>query len=91
LEKNSFTLFETLLSVVILSIVVAGFYKLATRYNNQDIYSQYINHTNNYTVEYFDYIYDSLPTAKITITANPKYKKYIYKTSDITLQRYSLD
>jgi len=91
LEKNSFTLFETLLSVVILSIVVASFYKLSTSYNDQNIYNQYQNHNTSQTIKYFDFTYSPSNISKIIINNNIKYKKIVYNTQDIYLEKYTLE
>ncbi|MEA1915755.1 MAG: hypothetical protein U9N30_10650 [Campylobacterota bacterium] len=92
MEKNSFTLFETLLSVLLLSIVVAGFYKLSTASNDQQIYAQFQSHNAHQHQEAFDYVYDDgLETAQLKITNGVKFKKIIYTTPDIKLENYTLE
>jgi hypothetical protein len=69
---------------------VASFYKLTTSSTNQDIYKQLQEYKSNFTIQYYDFTYQSLPNATVTINDNKKYKKIVYKTKDLLLEKYTL-
>jgi len=93
LVKNSFTLFETLLSITILSIVISGFiYSTYSSQNNHEIFQTLNTLENKFdTKEYGSFTKTSkLLTLTIndtnskTITVN----KYEYKDENIKIFKY---
>lgn len=95
LEKNSFTIFETLLSIFILSIVIVGFSKISS-YDNFDeeymnlnnIENSFItnNHSSNFSTsnETIKIIKNDLDVENINV------KKTIYRDEKIVLTKYEL-
>lgn len=95
LEKNSFTLFETLISIFILSIVIVGFSKISS-YDNFDEEFMTLNKIENYfnTKNYSTNFSTSNETVKIIKNdldiENLNVKKTIYSDEKIVLIKYEL-
>ncbi len=49
MSKSAFTMFEVIISLVILSIVLSSILKLFTTQNNTKIYIELHHHQNNFT------------------------------------------
>lgn len=95
LEKNSFTLFETLISIFILSIVIVGFSKISS-YDNFDEEFMTLNKIENSfnTKNYSTNFSTSNETVKIIKNdldiENLNVKKTIYSDDKIVLIKYEL-
>ncbi len=96
LGKNSFTLFETLISIFLLSIVIVGFSKVSS-YNNFDEEYMRLNELENSfnTNTYSSNFTNSTENIKIIINdsqiENFSVKKIEYKDSNINLYKYELN
>lgn len=95
MEKNSFTLFETLISIFILSIVIVGFSKISS-YDNFDEEFMTLNKIENSfnTKNYSTNFSTSNETVKIIKNdldiENLNVKKTIYSDDKIVLIKYEL-
>lgn len=95
LGKNSFTLFETLISIVLLSIVIVGFSQ-NSYYENFDKEYQFLNKIeNNFNTKSYDEKYtSSYENIQITINdsenKNILIKKIRYQDENIDLVKYEL-
>lgn len=93
LQKNSFTLFETLLSITILLIVVSGFYNSTYSQKNSDKNFQLLNKLEN-DFDTKDYSKLSLTNENLQITINKSeiknilVKKYEYLNENIKIYKY---
>lgn len=93
LQKNSFTLFETLLSITILIIVVSGFYNSTYSQKNSDKNFQILNKLEN-DFDTKDYSKLSLTNENLQITINKSeiknilVKKYEYLDENIKIYKY---
>lgn len=93
LQKNSFTLFETLLSITILLIVVSGFYNSTYSQKNSDKNFQLLNKLEN-DFDTKDYSKLSLTNENLQITINKSeiknilVKKYEYLDENIKIYKY---
>lgn len=93
LQKNSFTLFETLLSITILLIVVSGFYNSTYSQKNSDKNFQILNKLEN-DFDTKDYSKLSLTNENLQITINKSeiknilVKKYEYLDENIKIYKY---
>lgn len=93
LQKNSFTLFETLLSITILIIVVSGFYNSTYSQKNSDKNFQLLNKLEN-DFDTKDYSKLSLTNENLQITINKSeiknilVKKYEYLNENIKIYKY---
>lgn len=93
LQKNSFTLFETLLSITILIIVVSGFYNSTYSQKNSDKNFQLLNKLEN-DFDTKDYSKLSLTNENLQITINKSeiknilVKKYEYLDENIKIYKY---
>lgn len=96
LEKNSFSLIETLLSIVLLSIVIVGF----SRYSYYDNFDNEFNILNNIensfnTKNYTSDFQKNSKTIKILINEteekNLNIKQIKYKTEKIELVKYEIN
>lgn len=93
LGKNSFTLFETLLSITILSIVISGF-TYSTYYDEEisDNYQKLNSLENQFNTNDYKNFTSSTQTIKITIN-HDEYKDlnvkiYTYEDETIRLIKY---
>lgn len=96
LGKNSFTLFETLLSIVILSIIIVSFSKL-TYYDNFEEEFMLLNRLDNqFTQNSFDTNFTNKKT-KITIIKNENIKEELlvneirFQSSNLLIKKYELE
>jgi hypothetical protein len=93
LVKNSFTLFETLLSITLLLIIISGFLN-SSYYDEKAISnSKLLNDLENkFTLNNFDSFFTN--NTKITITKNYHYKedilvkKHTFQNEDIKIYKY---
>ena len=93
LEKNSFTLFETLLSITILIIIISGFLN-STYYDEKAINNSKILNDleNKFTINNFDAF--SVTNTKLIITKNYHekeelvVKKYIFENDELKIFIY---
>ena len=91
--KNSFTLFETLLSITLLLIIISGFLN-SSYYDEKSINNSRLlnNLENKFTLNDFDSFFTS--NTKITITKNYNekedllVKKHTFKNEDIKIYKY---
>lgn len=91
--KNSFTLFETILSITILSIVISGF-SYATYYdtNSSKIYQKLNDLENDFNSK--NYKNMTIQSQNINIIKNHTHKetilvkKVIYENDDLKLYKY---
>ncbi len=94
LAKNSFTLFETLISLTLLIIVISLVYKL-TYYNSfTSLFETLNNIENSFTLKQYNknFIIKE-ENLKVLINNSPstlKVKKVIYKDNNILLYKYEL-
>ena len=92
LEKNSFTLFETIVSITLLAIVISGFIHSNTS-NNNDIIFQKLNGLEN-SFDIKDYSPFTKSNTNITFIINDNIeeeilvKKYEYNNEDIKIYKY---
>lgn len=93
MEKNSFTLLETILSISVLSIVISGF-SYATYYDSHtlELYTKLNDlendfNTNNYT-NMNSQIHNLTIIKNNTIEENLLIKKIVYEDNDIKLYKY---
>jgi hypothetical protein len=96
LEKNSFTLFETLVSVFLLSIVIVGFSKVSNYDNFDEEYMKLNELENSFnTNTYSSNFTNSTENIKILINdsqiENLNVKKIAYKNEKINLFKYELN
>ncbi len=96
LEKNSFTLFETLVSVFLLSIVIVGFSKVSNYDNFDEEYIKLNELENSFnTNTYSSNFINSTENIKIIINdsqiENLSVKKIEYKDEKINLYKYELN
>lgn len=92
LEKNSFTLFETIVSITLLAIVISGFIHSNTS-NNNDVLFQKLNELEN-SFDIKDY--STLTKSNINITfiidgnieEEILVKKHEYNNEDIKIYKY---
>ncbi len=92
LAKNSFTLFETLLSLTLLAIIISLVYKL-TFYDSFTTIFKTLNHIeNSFTLKQYDKNFTIKEEKLEVITNNSsktiKVKKVIYKDKNIFLYKY---
>jgi type II secretory pathway pseudopilin PulG len=95
--KNSFTLFETILALTIISILIGGFLKSS---NNTSISSSnlqlinndfLLNKTENIAISKYNYSYEINSHTIVNITNENIYTKYIYNTNNIYFEKFNLD
>ena len=93
MEKNSFTILETILSISVLSIVISGF-SYATYYDSHTLklYTKLNDlendfNTNNYT-NMNSQIHNITIIKNNTIEENLLIKKIVYEDNDIKLYKY---
>lgn len=95
MEKNSFTLFETLISIFILSIVIVGFSKISSYDNFDEEYMTLNKIENSFNSKNYS---TNFSTSNETIriikndsnTENLSVKKTIYSDEKIVLIKYEL-
>lgn len=90
-QKNSFILFEVILSVIILSIAVYSFTKISITSTNYIYYNELQNHTKFKSISTFGYTFDGLENATVTIDSFGSFSKYEYHNEHFKLVQYSLD
>lgn len=92
LGKNSFTLFETIVSITLLAIVVSGFIHSNTS-NNNDILFQKLNEIEN-SFDTNDYSNHIKLNTKVTFIIDENIeeeilvKKYEFNNQDIKIYKY---
>lgn len=92
MQKNSFTLFETIVSITLLAIVISGFIHSNTS-NNNDILFQKLNELEN-SFDIKDYSSFNKLNTKVTfiIDGNTEeeilVKKYEFKNENIKIYKY---
>lgn len=94
LAKNSFTLFETLLSLTLLAIVISLVYKLAYYDSFTNIFKTLNNIENSFTLKQYNKNFTIKQENLEVLTNNSsktiKVKKIIYKDENIFLYKYEL-
>lgn len=100
LEKNSFSLFETIIAITIISILLGGFLKsssptLSLNSNFEDIKNYFlINNTNEIKKLKSTYSYNIQNNIEVTIsnsTNNENMSKLVYKKNNIYLEKFILN
>jgi len=96
LEKNSFTLFETLVSVFLLSIVIVGFLKVSSYDNFDEEYMRLNELENSFNTDFYSSNFTNTNSIiKIIINdseiKNLNVKKIEYKDKKINLYKYEIN
>lgn len=92
MQKNSFTLFETIVSITLLAIVISGFIHSNTS-NNNDIIFQKLNEIEN-SFDIKDYSSFNKSNTKVTFIIDGNMeeeilvKKYEFKNENIKIYKY---
>jgi hypothetical protein len=93
LEKNSFTLFETLLSITLLILIVSGF--LNSSYYDQTNHQNFMllnSIENKFDIKDYSGLQKSSKNLKITINDTEveflSVKKYVFENEDIKILKY---
>ncbi|RXJ67621.1 hypothetical protein CRV08_09635 [Halarcobacter ebronensis] len=96
MEKNSFTLFETLISLLLLSVIVVGFSKYSY-YENFDEHFMLLNNLeNSFTTNSYNALFNK-ETKKVTIIINSSEIKEVltekisYKDDKVGLFKYEIN
>lgn len=92
-QKNSFILFETILSILILSIIISSFSKLTYNNSSHIRYKEILNIHNNFNERnYKDYFSQNNEEISIIINTSIEKtifrKKILYKNKDLRLYTY---
>lgn len=93
MEKNSFTLLETILSISVLSIVISGF-SYATYYDSHTLklYTKLNDLENDFNTNNYSNMNSQIHNITIiknnTIEENLLIKKIVYEDNDIKLYKY---
>ncbi len=96
LEKNSFTLLETIFAITIISIVIGGFLKSSNYNDNSHINLQniknnlIINNSNDTTISKFGLKYIIELKTNVTITNLGNETKLVYNKNNIFFEKYNL-
>ena len=91
--KNSFTLFETLLSITILTIVISGFYN-STYYDNSNLKNYIILNDLENSFNTHDYKNFNISSKSVKVTVNNNneefvnFKVYSYEDENIKVYKY---
>lgn len=89
--KDSFTLVETIFSVLLLFILTAGLFQLYSTKNSKDIYHFLNNYRQSAVTSGYSFEITSAKHAIAKIKNNDEYKKIIYKKGEMELVRYTLE
>ncbi|MGB5793127.1 hypothetical protein [Poseidonibacter sp.] len=93
MEKNSFTILETILSISVLSIVISGF-SYATYYDSHTLklYTKLNDLENDFNTNNYSNMNSQIHNITIiknnTIEENLLIKKIVYEDNDIKLYKY---
>ena len=90
-QKNSFILFEAILSVILLSIASYSFVKISSNNSNLQYYQALQNHKNHIQIKSYGYSFDGLENATLGIKPFGEYKKILYTQEDFNLVVYTLE
>lgn len=90
-QKNSFILFEAILSVILLGIAVYSFVKISANNSNLQYYQELQNYKNHIQVKSYGYSFDGFENATVGIKPFGEYKKIIYTQEDFNLIVYTLE
>jgi len=96
LEKNSFSLFETIFAITIIAIVIGGFLKSSnynfTSYQNlQSIKNSLIqNDSSDIHISKFGFLYTIQNPLDVTLLNSGIHSKLIYNKNSIYLEKYNL-
>jgi len=89
--KNSFTLFETLLALTVISILIGGYLKTSYTSPSTDLNliknSLILNDSPNIKSSNFDLSYESASELQVIILKQGSYQKITYKTSKVFLEK----
>lgn len=90
-QKNSFILFEAILSVILLGIAVYSFVKISANNSNLQYYQALQNYKNHIQVKSYGYSFDALENATLKIEPFGEYQKILYTQDDFKIVVYTLD
>ena len=89
--KNSFTLFETLLALAVISILIGGYLKTSYTSQSTDFYliknALILNDSANIKSSNFDLSYENTSELQVKILKKGSYQKITYETNKIFLEK----
>ncbi len=100
LEKSSFSLLETILALLILSIVVGGFLNSSYYNNSTDIFFKLQNIKNNFLSKTYDnhftqknyhLNFSQKNSAEVILLDTGNIRQHTYNSAQITLVKYEMD
>lgn len=99
MEKNSFTFFETILSILILSIIVSSFSQLLLTNNSYDKYNELQcaqnnfnskNYTEDFSISNMGYDFTDQQNATVIFNSTGSNQRISYNSININLSTYDL-